>query len=65
MAEFFFVSIGLVVLMLLGTKEGRIIFSFQKQKNKRYFFPTPPVRKTGRVRELWFAAFERGDQKLK
>ena len=65
MAEFFFVSLGSVVLMLLGTEEGRIFFSLQNERKKSYFFLPPPVRKTGKVRELWLAAFERGDQSTK
>merc|ERR1712055_1231420 len=50
--------------MLLGTKEGRNFFSFQNLRKKVIFF-YPPVQKTGRVGELWLAAFERGDQSTK
>ena len=39
----FFVSLGSVVLMLLGTKEGRIFFSFQNVRKKSYFFLPPPL----------------------
>ena len=58
-----FVSLGLIVLMLLGRKEGRFFLIFQNQKKKK-FLP-PSIRKTRKYRELWFAAIQRGGQTLK
>ena len=59
----FFVSLASAVLMLLGTKEGRIFFSFQNLKKKKDIFSLPHLY--GKREELESCGLRHSKEEIK